>query len=161
MSYHSARRLQPTCRTDGTGILRGAPFVAVVEATDFRECDDWSDGCLRRRPVIGRVFLQAEMRSTAVIVPDVGRENAPKVGLVHDNHVVETLSSDRSRARHTDSAKDSPAPQSLRRCPFKRRGAGTPRHGCGHGPDVTSGAPSCPEKHRPAVVPTIRRWDAL
>jgi len=46
--------------------------------------------------VIWRVFLEAEVRSSPMVVPAVGREDAPEVRLVDDDHVVETLSPDRA-----------------------------------------------------------------
>jgi hypothetical protein len=85
----------PIGRSTGSG-LRCAPLIAVTETTDFGDHDDRPGGCLRDRSAIRRVFLEAEMRSTPMIVPDVGREDAPKMRLVHDDHVIETLSSDRA-----------------------------------------------------------------
>ena len=79
--------------------LRGVSFVAVVETADFRHHDDGSDGCLSGRSSIRRVLVEAEMRSASVVVEKVRREDAPKMRLVHDDDVVETLPSD--RADHT------------------------------------------------------------
>ena len=71
------------------GLLRGDSFVTVVKTADFRDHDDGSDGGLSGGPVIGRVFLKCEVRSTPVIVPDVAGEDAPKVRFVQDDHVIE------------------------------------------------------------------------
>jgi hypothetical protein len=46
--------------------------------------------------MIWRVLLEAEVRSTPMIVPTVGHEDAPEMRLVDDDHVIETLSSDRA-----------------------------------------------------------------
>ena len=84
-----------------TTCLRGAPFVAVVKTTNSRSYDDRFSGCLRGRSAIGRVFLKCEVRSASVIVPEVGCENAPKMRLIQNDHVIEALpgGSSRSRAR--------------------------------------------------------------
>ena len=68
----------------------------MMETTDFRDRDDRPGGCSRDRSVIWRVLLEAEVRSAPMIVPAVGREDAPEMRLVDDDHVVETLSSDRA-----------------------------------------------------------------
>jgi hypothetical protein len=78
------------------GRLRCAPLIAVMETTDFGDRDDRPGGCSGGRSVIGGVFLDAEVRSTPMIVPAVGRENAPEMRLVDDDHVIETRSSDRA-----------------------------------------------------------------
>ena len=46
--------------------------------------------------MIWGVFLESEMPSTPMIVPDVGREDASEMRLVDDDHVIETFSSVRS-----------------------------------------------------------------
>ena len=76
--------------------LRGASFVAVVQPAHFRDGDDGSDGCLSDWPAIRRVLFQPEVRPAAVIVVKVRREDAPKMPLVHDDDVIETLPSDRA-----------------------------------------------------------------
>ena len=77
--------------------LRGVSFVAVVQTANFRHHDDGSDGCLSGRSSIRRVLVEAEMRSASVVVEKVRREDAPKMRLVHDDDVVETLPSGSSR----------------------------------------------------------------
>ena len=67
-----------------------------METTDFGDRDDRSGGSSSDRSVIWRVFLEAEMGSTPMIVAPVGREDAPEMRLVDDDHVIETLSSDRA-----------------------------------------------------------------
>lgn len=46
--------------------------------------------------MIWRVFLEPEVRSTPMIVPAVRREDTPEMRFVHDDDVIETLSSDRA-----------------------------------------------------------------
>jgi hypothetical protein len=48
----------------------------------------------RDRSVIWRVFPEPEVRSTPMIVPAIGREHTPELRFVHDDHVIETFSSD-------------------------------------------------------------------
>ena len=68
----------------------------MMETADFGDRDDRSGGCSRDRSVIRRVLLEAEMRSTPMIVQAVACEDAPQMRRVHNDHMVETLSPDRS-----------------------------------------------------------------
>jgi hypothetical protein len=45
------------------GRLRCAALIAMMKATDFRDRDDRPVGCSRDRSVIGRVLLEAKVRS--------------------------------------------------------------------------------------------------
>ena len=81
------------------GLLGGDAFVTVVQTANFRAHHDGSDACLGGGPVIGRVFLEGKVGSAPVIILDVGREHAPEMPLVQDDHVIEALSAD--RADHT------------------------------------------------------------
>jgi hypothetical protein len=63
----------------------------MMETTDFWDRDDWPGECSRDRSVIWRVLLEAEVRSTPVIVPAVRREDTPEMCLVEDDHVIKTL----------------------------------------------------------------------
>ena len=56
--------------------------------------DDQPRGRSKDGSVIWRVLLEAEVRSTPMIVPAVGCEDAPEVRRVDDDHVIETLASD-------------------------------------------------------------------
>ena len=76
------------------GRLRCAPLIPVMKPPDFGDRDDRSGGRSRDRSVIWRVLLEAEVRSTPMIVPAVGREDAPEMRRVDDDHMIETLSSD-------------------------------------------------------------------
>src|SRR5260221_8260330 len=68
----------------------------MMETADFGDRDDRPGGCSRDRSVIRRVLLDAKVRSTSMIVPAIGPEDAPEMRLVEDDHVIETLSSDRA-----------------------------------------------------------------
>ena len=83
-------------RIGRAGPLRRAPLVSVVEATDFWDCHDRPGGCSRNQSVIWSVFVEPEVRSSPVVVLDVGREDAPKMSLVDDDHVIETFASNRT-----------------------------------------------------------------
>ena len=67
-----------------------------METTDFGDRDDRPTGGSRDRSVIWRVFLEAKVRSAPMIVPPVRLEDAPEMRLVDDDHVIETLSSNRA-----------------------------------------------------------------
>jgi hypothetical protein len=84
-----------------------------METTDFGERDDRPTGCSANRSVIRAVFLEAEVGASAVVVEDVGGEDAPEMRLVQDDHVIEDtrVASIRSGARRTGSATDSPEPR--------------------------------------------------
>ena len=84
---------------------------AVVKPADFRHGDDGSGGLHSDGPVIRGVLVQPEMRSAAVIVVKVRREDAPKMPLVHDDDVIETLPSNRA-----DHALDERILPGTRRC---------------------------------------------
>ena len=83
-------------RGDGQRHLRRAPLLSVMEIADFGDRDDQPGGCSGDRSVIWGVFLEPEVRSTPMRVPEVGREDAPEMRRVDDDHVVETLASDRA-----------------------------------------------------------------
>ena len=57
----------------------------------------------------------ARVRPAPVLVAKVQPEDAPKMRLVYDDDMIETLRrSSRSRVRHTDSTRDSPTRHDLR-----------------------------------------------
>jgi hypothetical protein len=91
---HAAHTALMCGRDVRRGTLRGASFVAVVETADFGHHDDGSDGCLSCRSSIRSIFFKPDVRPAAVIVAKVRREDAPKMRLVHDDDVIETLPSD-------------------------------------------------------------------
>ena len=109
--------------------LSCAPLVAMMETADFGDRDDEPDRWSGDQPVIWCVFLKPKVRSAPMIVPAVGREDAPEMRLVDDDHVIETLSSDRADQAFDIRilAMDSPARRRLRRCPCQPVGAGRRR----------------------------------
>ena len=68
----------------------------MMQPTDFRNRNHstligWLDFSW-----FGRVAIQGEMRARFVVVLEVGGENPNQVSLVDDDHVIETLTSDRT-----------------------------------------------------------------
>ena len=76
------------------GRLRCAPLITMMETSGIATIGPVD--VQRDRSVIWRVLLEAEVRSTPMIVLAVCREDAPEMRLVHDDHVIETLSPDRA-----------------------------------------------------------------
>jgi len=74
--------------------LRGAPLISVVKITDFGDCEDRPRACSGHRSMIGRVFLEPEVRASPMVVPDVRHEDAAQMRLVENDHVVEVLAAD-------------------------------------------------------------------
>jgi hypothetical protein len=68
----------------------------VVETADFRHHDDGPDRCLSGQSSVRSVLFKPEVRPAAVIVVKVRPEDAPQMGLVRDDDVIETLPSDRA-----------------------------------------------------------------
>jgi hypothetical protein len=82
------------CRTASAEHLRRASLVPVMETTDFRDRNDRPSGYARDRSLIWRVFLEAKVCSTPMIIQAVDRQDAPQMRLVENDHVIETFSSD-------------------------------------------------------------------
>jgi hypothetical protein len=68
----------------------------MMKTANFGDRDDLSGGRSTGRSVIWRVLLETEVRPTPMVVPNVGRQDAPEMLLVEDDHVIEALSSDRA-----------------------------------------------------------------
>ena len=51
----------------------------MMETTDLGDRDNQSGGRPGHRSVIRRVFLECEVRASRMVVPDVGREEAPEM----------------------------------------------------------------------------------
>ena len=86
-------------RTDGhhgctgrSGRLRRLPFVAVMKAADFRNCDDRPSGRCRDGSGIWRVLVEPKMRATPMIVSAVDREDASQMRLIEHDHVIQAFS---------------------------------------------------------------------
>ena len=73
-----------------------APLVTMMKTANFGYRDDLSGGRSTGRSVIWRVLLETEVRPTPMVVLNVGRQDAPEMLLVEDDHVIEALSSDRA-----------------------------------------------------------------
>ena len=92
-----ADHLPVSSPSDGNGErarLRRAADVTVVEPTDLRPRNDgavfgWLHGAR-----LGRVFLERQMRTRAVIVAEVAAQTTTQVPLVQDDDVVEELAAD-------------------------------------------------------------------
>jgi len=67
-----------------------------MQTTDLRDRDDGRSSRVDHPPAIRRVLVQSKMRPGPVIVGKLRPEDAPKMRLVQDDDVVETLSSDRA-----------------------------------------------------------------
>lgn len=70
--------------------------VAMVQATDFGNLHDLSALAPLDRPPIRRIFLEGKVRSCAVIVREVGSQQAAQVPFAQDEDVIETLAPDRA-----------------------------------------------------------------
>jgi len=71
----------------------------MVQATDLWNGYDRAERGWRDRPGLWRVLGQREMRSRLVVVRKVPGQDARQSGFIHDDHVIETLASDRADAR--------------------------------------------------------------
>jgi hypothetical protein len=72
----------------------GLPFVAVVQAADFRPHHDAAgrlDGAFRRR-----ILAKREVRPRPLVVRHVGPKNSTEMPLIKDDDVVQTLAADRA-----------------------------------------------------------------
>jgi hypothetical protein len=70
-------------------VLRGAPFVAVMQTADFRKCHDGAVG--RRLDTSGdrRVLVEREVRSGPRVVRDGSVQDAAQPALIPDDDMVE------------------------------------------------------------------------
>ena len=74
----------------------GAPLVAVMKPSDLGQLHDLAHR--RRLDVsrIGRIFVQGEVGSRALVVGEVGTQDAAKMCLAKDDHVIKALAADRT-----------------------------------------------------------------
>src|SRR5262252_3234505 len=118
MAYRSMRRA--TCSRTANSMkmssgrapswdsgLGRSPLIAVVQTTDFGDCDDAPHGSVGRWSVIRRVFAKAQMCAGPMVIADIGREEPSEVRLINDDDVIETLA---SAVRRKDFATDWPEP---------------------------------------------------
>jgi len=103
----------------------GGPAIRVVETTKNRECGDFGSGTHRSLPVrpwFGDTLLDALVWPRMIEVLDVFVQDAPQVGLAHEQEVVQTLTAqaadqalaDRIRARRADRRPERGDPASRR-----------------------------------------------
>src|SRR6266849_5488660 len=72
------------------------PRFSSTLPTDFRNRHDPSGGDFRHRSMIWRVLRESKVRAASMIVLTVGREDAPQMRLVENDHVIQTFSADRA-----------------------------------------------------------------
>jgi hypothetical protein len=71
------------------------PLVAVMEPADFGPRHDPAGaGDVDGAPQ-GRILVKRQVRSRTVVIRDVGAKDPPKMPLVEDNDVVQTLAANR------------------------------------------------------------------
>ena len=68
----------------------------MVEATDFAERHDPAGRRSLDAPPVGRVLLQREMGSSAVIVREVRGQDATQVAFAQNDDMIEALTPDRT-----------------------------------------------------------------
>ena len=99
MSASTYRAAASTSGLDVDRRLRCRAIVAVVEPAHLRRCDDAAG---RRRHDLARdrrVLLKCQMRSRLHVVGDVSGEHLAQPRRVHDDDMVEALTSDRPITR--------------------------------------------------------------
>jgi len=67
-------------------LLGSAPFVPMMQTTDFGNCNNLADRL--HRPRIRRIFIQGQMKTASVIVADVRSQHAAQSFFVEDYHVI-------------------------------------------------------------------------
>src|SRR5262249_16396715 len=68
----------------------------MMKPADFGECDDPGGQGVGRRPMVRRVFLEAEMRAAPMVVAEARRQEAAQVGGIQNDQVIEALATDGS-----------------------------------------------------------------
>jgi len=68
----------------------------MVEATDFAKRHDPAGSWPFDRPPVGRVLVEREMRSCAVIVREVRGQDATQVAFAQNDDMIEALTPDRA-----------------------------------------------------------------
>ena len=72
-------------------VLRGAAFVAVVQATELGNRDDAAIGGRSDRPRDRCVFVERQMSAGAQVVRHAGIQDAAQPALMADDDVIEAL----------------------------------------------------------------------
>jgi hypothetical protein len=73
--------------------LRGSADVAVMQATDIRNGDDLAEGRRLDWSFVGCILVERKMSAGAVVVREVGGQNAPQVPLAEHDDMVEAFAS--------------------------------------------------------------------
>ena len=73
--------------------LRGSADVAVMQATDIRNRDDSAEGRRLDWSFVRCILVERKVSAGAVVVREVGGQNAPQVPLVEHDDVVEAFAS--------------------------------------------------------------------
>ena len=71
----------------------------MMQTADSRDGDDLSDSAWHDRARVGAILVERKMRPRAVIVSNVSGEHAAQMALVEDDHVIQTLATDRTDVR--------------------------------------------------------------
>jgi hypothetical protein len=67
----------------------------MVQATDFADGHDFAQFPWLDRPPVRCIFGEGEVRSGAVVIANVARQDVTQVALAEDDDVVETVAPDR------------------------------------------------------------------
>lgn len=92
----AAERSPNVRKTKDERCLSGATLISVMETADFWDRDDLSARERMDYPVIGRVLLESKMRSSPMVVTDVGCESFAQVCFVDYDHMIQTFASNGS-----------------------------------------------------------------
>jgi len=96
----SSAVVQPWGWLEGAGLEEpvrrsGRPaFVAMMESGDFGQLDDLTHRRWLDVSRVGSIFVQGEVGPRALVVSEVGTQDAAEVCLAKDDHVIEALAPD-------------------------------------------------------------------
>src|SRR5271163_4286679 len=76
--------------------LGRVPFVAMVQATDLWERDNFAGSGRMYRAALGTILAERKVRFRLVVILNVRRQYAAQVTLIEDDDVIETLTADRA-----------------------------------------------------------------
>ena len=63
----------------------------MMQAADLRDGDHLSDPAWQDRPRVRTILVERQMRSSALVVIDIGEHYAAQMALVEDDDVIQTL----------------------------------------------------------------------
>ena len=67
-----------------------------MQATDLGDGDHLSDLAWHDRTGVGAILVERQMRSSALVIVDLGGQDAAQMTLVEDDYVIQTLAADRT-----------------------------------------------------------------